>query len=127
MESKDLEGFNGQFSYGFIKQLGAMHPIEGALVHPYDELLIFAGIDISDIRKLGAEVSIELGEEREEYIFDKPSVVLIPKGTRHGPVTVKKLDKPFVHYTIALAPDYKATAILARSLPPSRTVLNTPT
>jgi hypothetical protein len=121
MEGKDLEGFNAHFSYGFIKKLGPIHPMEGALIHPYDECLIFAGIDNTNIRYLGAEVSIELGEEREEHVFDKPSVVLIPKGTSHGPATVRRADKPIVHYTIGLAPDYKATSIPKKSLPTKTT------
>jgi hypothetical protein len=121
MEGKDLEGFNGHFSYGFIKETGPLHPVEGALIHPYDECLIFAGIDNENIRHLGAEVSIELGAEREEHVFDKPCVVLIPKGTPHGPATIRRADGPIVHYTIGLAPDYKATTIAPGSLPPKST------
>jgi len=121
MEGKDLEGYNGHISYGFIKELGPFHPKEGALIHPYDECLIFAGLDNTNIRYLGAEVSIELGGEREEHVFNKPSVVLIPKGTPHGPVTVKRVDRPIVHYTIGLAPEYKATSIAPSSLPPKST------
>ncbi len=111
MEGKDLEGFNAHFSYGFIKTPMICHPMDGALIHPYDECLVFAGFADYDILKLGAEISIELGEEREEHIFDKPSVVLIPKGTPHGPVKVRRVDKPIVHYTIGLASEYKATSI----------------
>jgi hypothetical protein len=117
MDGKDLEGFKGHFSYGFIKEEGPFHPTEGALIHPYDECLIFAGIDNTNIRYLGAEVSIELGEEREEHTFDKPSVVLIPRGTPHGPATVKNLEKPIVHYTIGLATNYSATTIAPSDLP----------
>jgi len=111
MEGKDLEGFNAQFSYGFFKEPGVCHPVEGALIHPYDECLVFAGFADGDILRLGAEVSIELGEEREEHVFNKPSVVLIPKGTPHGPVTVRRVDKPIVHYTIGLSPEYKAKSL----------------
>ena len=111
MEAKDLEGFNAHFSYGFVKKPGTFHPLEGALIHPYDECLVFEGIDNTNILYLGAEVSIELGEEREEHIFNEPSVVLIPKGTPHGPVTVKNLDGPIVHYSIGLGPDYQAETI----------------
>jgi hypothetical protein len=118
MEGKDLEGFNAHFSYGFIKERGPFHPQEGALVHPFDECLIFAGLDNTNIAYLGAEISIELGEEREEHVFDKPSVVIIPKGMQHGQVTVRQAKKPIVHYTIGLAPDYKATSIPQTSLPP---------
>jgi hypothetical protein len=118
MESKDLEGFNAHFSYGFIRETGPIHPTQGALVHPYDECLVFAGIDHTDIRYLGAEVSIELGEERERHVFNKPSVVLIPKGLPHGPAIIRSAEKPIVHYTIGLAPEYKARPIAAEALPP---------
>jgi hypothetical protein len=115
MESKDLEGFNAHFSFGFIKKPCILHPIKGALVHPYDELLVFEGTDNTDILSLGAEISVELGEEREEHIFKDPSVILIPKGTPHGPVTVRKINRPIVHYIIGLSPTYKATSLPANS------------
>jgi hypothetical protein len=86
MEGKDLEGFDAHFSFGFIKQPTAnFHPLEGAIVHPYDELLVFetAG-NTKNILELNAEVSVELGEEREEHVFTEPTVVLIPKGTPAG-------------------------------------------
>jgi hypothetical protein len=114
MEGKDLEGFNAHFGYGFIKQPCMCHPLEGALVHPFDELLVFVGYQNGDILELGAEISVELGEEREEHVFDKPSVILVPKGTPHGPVRVRKLDNPIVHYSIGLAPEYKAAALPKR-------------
>lgn len=115
MESRDMEGFNAQFSYGFVKKPGKFHPLEGALVHPYDEVLVFEGTDSTNILYLGAEVSVELGEEREEHVFTEPSAVLIPKGMPHGPVTVKSLDRPIVHYTIGLADAYKAESVSPKS------------
>lgn len=118
MEGKDLEGFKAHFSYGFIKEESTVHPIEGHLIHPYDEILVFAGIDHTDIKYLGAEVSIEMGNERESYIFNKPTYVLVPKGLPHGAVKVKNIEKPIVHYTIGLSPEYKAEAIVEGDLPP---------
>jgi hypothetical protein len=111
MESKDMEGFNAQFSYGFVKEPGVFHPLDGALVHPYDELLVFEGTEFGNILYLGAEVSVELGEEREEHVFSEPSVVLIPKGLQHGPVNVRRADRPIAHYTIGLGPAYQAEAV----------------
>ena len=34
-----------------------------------------------------------------------------PKGLPHGPVTIRKVDRPIVHYSVGLAPDYKAEAL----------------
>lgn len=111
LEARDLEGFNASFSFGFIKEPGTFHPLEGAIVHPYDEVLVFEGTNSNDILDLSAEVSVEIGEEREEHVFTEPSAVLIPKGTPHGQVKVRKLDRPVTHYTIGLGPDYQAETV----------------
>lgn len=111
MEGRDLEGFNANFSFGFVKKPGTLHPVEGMLVHPYDECLVFETVDQESILNLGAEISIELGEEREEHFFTDPTVVCIPKGLPHGPVNIRSLDGPIVHYSIGLAADYKAEEV----------------
>ena len=113
LEGRDLEGFGAQFSYGFIKKPSVFHPLEGQLVHPYDECLVFEGTDLSNILHLGAEISVEIGEEREEHVFTEPTVVLVPRGIPHGPVRVRKLERTIVHYSIGLAPDYQAQALTA--------------
>jgi len=110
MEAKDLEGFNAHFSFGFVKKPATFHPLEGAIVHPYDEILVFEGTNSKDIMDLSAEITVEMGEEREELIINEPSCVIVPKGTPHGPVTVRHLHRAISHYTIGLAPAYKATA-----------------
>jgi len=116
MEGRDLEGFNANFSFGFVKKPTVFHPVEGTLIHPYDELLVFEGTDNSNILKtLGADISIKLGEEQEEHTFNQPSVVLIPKGTPHGPVTIKGVTRPLVHYHIGLSADYKAATYSAKT------------
>jgi hypothetical protein len=120
MESKDMEGFNAQFSYGFIKKPSTFHPLKGMLVHPYDEILVFEGTKNTDIFYLGAEISVRLGEEQEEHTFTEPSCVLIPKGLPHGPVTVKSLERPIVHYTIGLDAAYKAESVSPKSASPTR-------
>jgi hypothetical protein len=121
-EGKDWEGFNANFSYGFFTEPGVCHPVEGAVVHPYDEVLVFAGTDLADILAFGGEMSIELGEEREEHIFDAPTVVCIPKGLPHGQVRVRKIgSKAIAHYLFGLAAEYKAEVIPEKSRPPKTT------
>ncbi|HVI42276.1 MAG TPA: hypothetical protein VM577_16610, partial [Anaerovoracaceae bacterium] len=114
MEGKDMEGFEANIAYTFIKEPCTMHPVKNATVHPYDELLVFGGLDPKDIFYLGGEVSIELGEEREEYIFAEPTVICIPKGTPHGPVKIRRVSKPFAHYSCGLSPEYKATEVILK-------------
>ncbi|HVI41933.1 MAG TPA: hypothetical protein VM577_14880 [Anaerovoracaceae bacterium] len=113
MEGKDLEGYNGNVGYTFVTEPTTFHPMEGLVAHPYDEILVFAGLDKRDILYLGGEVSIEIGEEREEYAFTEPTVVCIPKGVPHGQVKVRRVYKTFAHYFVGLAAQYEATAISA--------------
>ena len=115
MEGKDLEGFNAHFSYGFIKKPCSLHPVKETLVHPYNELLVFAGTDNTNILNLGAEISVELGEEREVHTFTDPSVIIVPKGMPHGPVTIKNISRPIVHFAIGLSPTYKAASLTGDS------------
>jgi hypothetical protein len=118
-EGQDWEGFGANFSYGFFSEPTVCHPIEGAVVHPYDEVLVFAGSELSDILTLGGEMSIELGEEREEHVFDVPTVVCIPRGLPHGQVRVRKIGpKAIAHYHFGLAAGYRAEVIPEASLPP---------
>jgi len=117
-EGRDWEGFAGHFSYGFFKKPEVCHPLSGAVTHPYDEVLVFAGTDTSDVLRLGGEMSIEIGEEREEHIFTESTVISIPKGTPHGSVTVRHVDdKPIAHFLIGLDPEYKALNIPEKSRP----------
>ena len=112
MDSWDLGGIPVVFSYGFLKRAGVTcHPIKAdeAVIHPYDEVLVFVGSDASNIKRLNGEISIEIGESPEEYIFNEPSVVVIPKGTPHGPITVKSIEAPIIHFLFGLGSEYKAT------------------
>ncbi len=67
----------------------------------------------------GGEVSIELGEEREEHVFTEPTVVCVPKGTPHGPVKIRKVGRPIAHYLFGLDPVYSAEAIPDKLRPTS--------
>jgi len=111
MEAKDMEGFNAHFVYGFITEPGTLHPVEGMVVHPYDEVLVFAGYQDGNVKRIDAEISIVLGEEREVHTFHKPTYVIIPRGLPHGPVTTHWCDRPLAHYIIGLSPEYKAETL----------------
>jgi hypothetical protein len=116
---KDWEDFQAHFSWGFLKKAGEVcHPMEGMVVHPYDEVLVCGGMNFDDIQDLTGEMSIEIGEEREEHVFDRSQMICIPRGTPHGALKVRRMgDTPIVHYLWALGPEYQAETIPASSLP----------
>ena len=74
--------------------------------HDFVELLCFLGGDPTDIRNLGAEVEICLGEEQEKHVIDTAAVVSIPAGLIHCPLIIKNVKKPIVFLEVSLTPVY---------------------
>jgi uncharacterized RmlC-like cupin family protein len=64
--------------------------------HNQPEILVFMGADTSDLSVLGGEVEISLGEEKERHIFNEPTAVICPAGLLHCPLTITKVEKPFI-------------------------------
>jgi uncharacterized RmlC-like cupin family protein len=65
-------------------------------VHKNPEILCFMGADTNDLSQLGGEAEIALGKEMELYRFSTPTVVIIPGGLPHCPLTITKVEKPFI-------------------------------
>jgi hypothetical protein len=84
-----LEGMNLNFTFGLHSGLGNWHGGRDPHVHPYPECLVFAGLDTANVKYLGAEIDVCLGEEQETYTFDEPMVVIIPAGFPHGPTGIQ--------------------------------------
>jgi hypothetical protein len=62
--------------------------------HPIEEYLIFLGGTFPNMFEFDADISLCLGEEMEEYIITKPTIVRIPAGVLHCPLNFRRVDKP---------------------------------
>jgi hypothetical protein len=89
-----LEGMNLNFSWGVHTTLGDWHAGLDPHVHPYPECLLFVGLDTANVNYLGAEVDCCLGEEQEIYTFNEPTVITVPAGMPHGPISTKRVFSP---------------------------------
>jgi hypothetical protein len=98
---KKTEGFKLNFTWAFHTGLGAWHE-QDPHVHPNDEALVFVGLDPENPNYLGAEMEIQMGEEREVHVFDTPTVVVAPKGLVHCPLITRRVDKPYAFTAICL-------------------------
>lgn len=108
---RDLEGLQVNFTWGVYSGCGIWHREKGksmAHIHPYNELLIFMGLNPDDPKYLGAEIEVDMGPEHERHIFSEPTVVICPKGFQHTPVITRWVDKPYGCFVICLSPEYKA-------------------
>lgn len=65
--------------------------------HDYDEVIAFIGTDLNNPYDLGAEVELWLDDEK--HIITKTSLVFIPAGLKHCPLTFLRVDRPVFHYT----------------------------
>jgi uncharacterized RmlC-like cupin family protein len=64
--------------------------------HPQPEILFFLGVDTDDLSQLGGEVEVSLGDEMEKHMVTQPTAVVIPAGLPHNPLTITKVNKPFI-------------------------------
>jgi hypothetical protein len=99
-----LEGLSFNLSWGVHNTPGEWHAGLKPHTHSYPECLFFVGLDTANVNYLGAEVEIGLGDERESYTFNDPTVIVIPAGFPHGPIATKRLFSPrgFGFFTAAL-------------------------
>lgn len=110
LKGKDLDGQNLNFSWGYYNRTGNLRPGNpGGHIHPYDECLLFGGLDYDNPNDLGAVIEIRLGEENEKYTITTPVVVTVPRGLVHCPIEVKEVRKPFGFNMMALNSTYKST------------------
>ncbi|MFC2038527.1 hypothetical protein ACFLUG_02010 [Chloroflexota bacterium] len=70
----------------------------------YDEIIGFFGGDPDNPNDLGGE--IEFWIEDEMYSITKSTMIFAPRGIRHCPLRVVRVDKPIFHFTIVPDGDY---------------------
>jgi len=105
----ELQGLNINFAMGLFNQAGRWDPGHGARIHPYDEAYVFFGHNTDDLSYFGAEITMEIGKEHEKHTFDKPTVVAIPRGVPHGPITCNKVDRPYSVMKVGLGLKYESS------------------
>lgn len=72
--------------------------------HPFDEVIAFFGSNPDDPEDLGGEVEIWL--EDEQYILNKSCLIFVPKGMKHCPLFIRRVDRPIFHFTAGPSGSY---------------------
>jgi hypothetical protein len=73
--------------------------------HKFGELMCFYGFNYDNIMDLGAE--IEYWIEGKKYIIKESFSSFIPAGVRHGPLSIRNVVRPIVHFIACDSPEYK--------------------
>ena len=84
---------------------GSEQSIVEAHTHHFDEVIAFFGTNREDSQDLCGE--IELWLEDEKHILTKSFLAFIPKGMKHCPLIVKRVDRPIFHFLVVLGGEYE--------------------
>ena len=98
---------NADFTLGFHYMNEAYSEVYPH-VHAGHEILCFVGSNPKNLSEFDAEIEIGMGEEVEKYTITSPSVVSLPPGVVHGPLSFKRVGKPvfFIETTHIGAGEY---------------------
>lgn len=76
-----------------------------AHTHDFDEVIGFFGTDPKAPYELNGEIELWLGDEK--YLLTKSCLVFVPKGLKHCPLLIRRVDIPIFHFTAGPSGDYK--------------------
>lgn len=76
---------------------GADAVLVEAHTHNFDEVITFFGTNPEDPHDLGGEIELWLGDEK--HLLTKSCLVFVPKGLKHCPLIIKRVDRPIFHFT----------------------------
>jgi hypothetical protein len=80
-----------------------------AHTHDYDETVSFFGSNPDDVNDLCGE--IEWWMEDEKFLLTKSCTIFVPKGMKHCPAIVKRVDRPIFNFLTGPAGKYERTLV----------------
>jgi hypothetical protein len=66
-----------------------------AHTHEFDEVITFVGNNVEDPYDLGGEIEMYL--EDEPQVLTRSCLLFIPRGMKHCPLVIKRVDRPIFH------------------------------
>ena len=99
----------------WLWELTGRGPVNIEVPHSHDcgEIIGLIGSRRDNPRDLGGEV--EFWMEDEKYVLNKSCLIYIPKGVRHCPLTVTKVDKPLFFLAVSLTNKYVKGGVTEQS------------
>ncbi len=82
-------------------------------IHDFDEIIGFIGSDPQNPHDLGGEVEFWL--EDEKYVLTKSCLILAPKGVRHCPLRVTRVDRPILFLAFSVTGKYVKEGVIRAS------------
>jgi hypothetical protein len=65
-------------------------------VHDFDEIIGFFGSNVENPQDLCGQIEDTI--DGEEYITTKSCILFVPRGVVHGPLYIRRVDRPIFHF-----------------------------
>jgi hypothetical protein len=89
----------------FWPQAKEVMVVDKGHTHDFGEVVTFFGSNPEDPTDLGGEIEFWL--ENEPHTITKSCVIFVPKGVKHCPLILKKVDRPIFHFATATDRNYR--------------------
>jgi hypothetical protein len=76
----------------------------GAHKHDFDETIAWVGTDPKDPNNLNGEIEIWI--DGKQNFIDRSFIAFVPAGVEHGPINIRRIDKPMFHFTAGMGEKY---------------------
>jgi hypothetical protein len=103
-KGKDARGYDCAVQLSPIEALSLMKDVPQAV--DADRVKVYFGGDPENMKNIGTEIEISIGEEPEVYKIDSAFVTYVPKGLPYQNRVTKKPDKLSWLVTYTLPPKY---------------------
>ena len=93
-------GYNFMFGHQFVKK-----PFKGdnpCHRHDFQEFMAWYSGNPEDPYDFGAEIVFCFGEEMEEHVFTRPTIISLPPGLPHHPFEITRVDRPIIQIEIMI-------------------------
>ncbi len=98
-----------QFSSSWYMKASDVRPLikHDEHLHDVDELIGFYGSNPEDPNDLGG--TIEIGIGGETHRITKSTLIFLPAGLKHLPLSIIELHRPIFHFSVVMSPVYSTT------------------
>lgn len=103
MDSNVVEGAF-QMNTAWYFAVPERDPVFEEHVHDYDEMIGFYGSNPADPYDLGAEMDVTVNGEVHK--LTRTTLMFLPAGVPHMPLSIKRVDRPVFHFSIVMNPEY---------------------
>ena len=108
IDEKVVEGaFQMNVSW-YLKPQTGQQPL-GAHTHDSGEIIGFFGSNHEDPHDLGGEVEFWL--EDEKHIITKSCLIFVPRGMKHCPLVLTRVERPIFHFSTVTSGQYDLKAL----------------